>query len=237
MLALTLAVLILAACGGDDEPSSQAPPPAEGVSEADARGLLRSDGEPRLETVAEGLEAPWDLAFLPDGRALVTERPGRVRLLSANGRLDPEPLAEIDVAAIGEGGLLGVAVDPEFESNSFVYLYRTTEAGNQVVRYLFDGQGLQEDRVLVDGIQAGAIHDGGRIRFGPDGALYVTTGDAGLDMLSQDEGSLNGKILRIDAMAAPRCTASVTATSRASTGSRAPTGSWPPSTATPATTR
>jgi glucose/arabinose dehydrogenase len=197
-LALAVAALAAAGCGGGDEESRQSPPRAENAPRADAGGLLRSEGGPRLETVAEGLEAPWDLAFLPDGRALLTERPGRVRLLSRQLRLQPEPLAEIEVAAIGEGGLLGVAVDPDFEANSFVYLYRTTDTGNEVVRYRFDGQSLEEDRVLVEGIQAGAIHDGGRIRFGPDGALYATTGDAGQDTLSQDESSLNGKILRIE---------------------------------------
>ena len=196
---LALAALTPLACGGDDdEPSGQSPPRAESAPQADGAGLLRADGAPRLETVAEGLEAPWDLAFLPDGRALVTERPGRVRLLSPELELEPDPIAEIDVAAVGEGGLLGVAVDPDFEENSFVYLYRTTDGGNEVVRYRFDGRALEEDRVLADGIQAGAIHNGGRIRFGPDGALYATTGDAGQDTLSQDEGSPNGKILRID---------------------------------------
>ena len=199
-LVLALAALIPLACGGgdNDKPSGQSPSRSESAPQPDERGLLRSDGPPRLETVAEGLEAPWDLAFLPDGRALVTERPGRVRLLSPELELQAEPVAEIDVAAVGEGGLLGIAVDPDFEDNSFVYLYRTTDSGNEVVRYRFDGQGLEEDRVLADGIQAGAIHNGGRIRFGPDGALYATTGDAGQDTLSQDESSPNGKILRIE---------------------------------------
>lgn len=144
-----------------------------------------------METVARGLEVPWEIAFLPDGRALITERPGRVRLL------DGGVLAEIEVDAAGEGGLLGLAIDPDFERNAFVYLYRTAGGGNEVVRYRLEGSRLVEDEVLVRGIRAAPIHDGGRLRFGPDGALYATTGDAGQPELAQDPGSLNGKILRI----------------------------------------
>jgi glucose/arabinose dehydrogenase len=199
-LAPALAALVLAAagCDGGDEQADRTAPPARSVPERDAGGLLRSDGAPALETVATGLEVPWDMAFLPDGRALVTERPGRVRLLSRELELRDEPVAEVDVAAIGEGGLLGIAVDPEFADNSFVYLYRTTSAGNEVARYRFEGGRLAEDEVVVEGIEAGVIHDGGRIRFGPDGALYVTSGDAGQDQLAQEPGSLNGKILRVE---------------------------------------
>jgi glucose/arabinose dehydrogenase len=151
--------------------------------------------------VATGLEAPWEIAFLPDGRALITERPGRVRLLSRDLRLRAEPVGEVDVAAIGEGGLLGIAVDPEFERNAFVYLYRTTDRGNEVVRYQFVDDRLRSEKVIVAGITAGAIHDGGRIHFGPDRRLYFTTGEAGEDSLAQDRDSLNGKMLRLDASA------------------------------------
>jgi glucose/arabinose dehydrogenase len=159
---------------------------------------VRSENGPRVETVATGLEAPWELAFLPDGRALVTERPGRVRLLSRDLRLEPEPVAEVDVAAIEESGLLGLAVDPQFERNRLVYLYRTREDGNDVARYRFEGGRLEEDAVILRGIGAAPIHDAGRIHFGPDGRLYVPTGDAGQDTLAQDRGSLNGKVLRMN---------------------------------------
>ena len=203
-LAVLLAGALLAGCGGDDE-AEQAPPrtrdePAPGVGQTDRdRGprLARVRGEPRVETVAAGLEVPWEIAFLPDGRALVTERPGRVRLISRDGELAPEPAAEVDVEAVGEGGLLGLAVDPEFERNRFVYLYRTTGSGNEVLRYRMEGNTLEEEGTIVQGIQAGAIHDGGRLRFGPDGALYISSGDAGQDDLAQDPDSLNGKILRL----------------------------------------
>ena len=131
----------------------------------------------------------------------MTERPGRVRLLTREGRLRPEPVAEFDVAAVGEAGLLGLAVDPEFEQNGFVYLYRTTETGNEVARYRLDGDELREEVVILDGIAAAFIHDGGRLHFGPDDRLYLSTGDAAEPELAQDAGSLNGKILRMDASA------------------------------------
>ena len=204
-LALAIAIgFALAGCGGD-EPAITSPTTSTPAEELEAgRGgdpddLLRAP-EARLETVATGLEVPWEMAFLPDGSALVTERPGRVRLLSADGELDPEPVAEIPVAAIGEGGLLGLAIDPEFDRNRFVYLYRTTDSGNEVVRYRYEqGGGLTGEVVIVDGIQASSIHDGGRIHFGPDDRLYISTGDAGDDSLGQVQDSFNSKILAMDA--------------------------------------
>ena len=150
-----------------------------------------------MTTVASGLEAPWEIAFLPDGRALVTERPGRVRLLSRGLELRERPIAEIDVEAVGESGLLGLAVDPRFEHNRFVYLYRTAGSENEVLRFRLEGDRLEEDATILDGLQAGPIHDGGRIHFGPDGLLYVSTGEAGNQALAQDRSSLNGKLLRL----------------------------------------
>jgi glucose/arabinose dehydrogenase len=191
---------LLAACGGDEERAS--PPPTATVKrpatgERTATGPARNRGGPRVESVATGLEVPWEIAFLPDGSALVTERPGRVRLLSRDLRLRDEPVAEVDVDAIGEGGLLGLAVDPDFERNRFVYLYRTANGGNEVARYRFEGGRLEEDTVVARGIRAAAVHDGGRLRFGPDGDLYFSAGDAGEGSLAQDRGSLNGKVLRL----------------------------------------
>jgi len=190
-------------CGGDEgDPDSRraAPAPAQtaGSPPASRRNEpLRARGEPRLESVATGLEAPWEIAFLPDRRALITERPGRVRLLGRDGRLAPEPVAEVEVTAVGEAGLLGLAVDPRFADNGLVYLYRTTESGNEVARYRFAGGRLTEQATILEGIAAGPIHDGGRIHFGPDGMLYVATGEAGDTSLAQDPDSLNGKILRL----------------------------------------
>ena len=168
-----------------------------------------------VETVASGLEIPWDLAFLPDGSALVTERPGRVRLLQADGHLRPQPVATIDVVRAGEGGLLGIALDPSFADNALVYVYLTGSEGMRLERWRWTGSELVRERSLVEGIAAGNVHDSGRIRFGPDGLLYLATGDAGHPELAQDDGSLNGKVLTLtpaqyrgDAAARPRVLAS-----------------------------
>ena len=160
---------------------------------------MRSGSDrPRVRVLAGGLVVPWDVAFLPDGRALVTERPGRVRIVSAKGRLRRSVAARVPTRAQGEGGLLGVAVDPDFGAGRrFVYLYVTTSDGMQVQRWRMSGNRLTKDGTPLRGIAAGAIHDSGRLRFGPDKALYVATGDAGRRQLAQDRGSLNGKILRL----------------------------------------
>ncbi len=151
-----------------------------------------------MQVLAAGLEVPWDLAFLPGGRALLTERPGRVRLLSARGGLRRAPVARVPTAAQGEGGLLGIALDPDFaRGRRFAYLYVTTASGMEVQRWRWTGRRLVKAAVVLDGIAAGSIHDSGRLRVGPDRALYVATGDAGRRELAQRRGSLNGKFLRL----------------------------------------
>jgi quinoprotein glucose dehydrogenase len=161
-------------------------------------GTARCDvSGPQVRTVARGLEIPWDIAFLPGGGALITERPGRVRLLEPGGRLRPEPVARLDVASQGEGGLLGIVLDPAFASNDFVYLYFTSHTGMRLERWRWTGSQLVPDATLLDAIAAGEVHDSGRIAFGPDGRLYVATGDAGEGRLAQDPGSLNGKFLAL----------------------------------------
>jgi glucose/arabinose dehydrogenase len=157
----------------------------------------RRPSAPRVDTVAAGLEIPWEIAFLPDRRALITERPGRVRLLERDGRLRRAPVARVPVSAVGEGGLLGLAVDPRFKRNRFVYLYYTTAGGMRLERWRFAGGRLRRERSLVDGIAAGRIHDSGRIAFGPDHRLYAATGDSGNGELAQSTDSLNGKFLAL----------------------------------------
>ncbi len=156
----------------------------------------------RVEEVVTGLDVPWGIGFLPNGDMLVTERPGRVRLVQ-NGQLRPEAVANITVTARGEGGLLGIAIHPNFASNRFFYIYYTADTDsasvNRVERWQITPNGLSatRDRIILDDIPVAQFHNGGRIRFGPDGMLYIGTGDARDPNLSQDVNSLAGKILRV----------------------------------------
>lgn len=147
------------------------------------------------------LEAPWSLVFLPDGRALVSERRGAIRMI-ANNRLLPDPLITRPVVQDGEGGLMGLAVHPRFPELAFVYAMETVEEGgrrqNRVVRLRFERNQLVPAGIVVGGIPAGPNNDGGRIGFGPsDGKLYVATGDTNRGYLAQDRNNLAGKILRL----------------------------------------
>jgi len=156
-----------------------------------------------VEVVATGLETPWALDFAPDGRIFVTERAGRIRIIK-EGKLQPEPWLVLDAYEIGEAGLMGLALDPDFSHNRFVYAaysYRDSRGRvkNRLVRLREEpasGKG-QRERILVDEVPGSANHNGGRVKFGPDGMLYWTMGDAQNTGFSQDLSSLNGKILRL----------------------------------------
>lgn len=206
------AAVLLAACSGEPErtPSRAPTTPAPDVSTtqeavvdddtADDDATAPADAPPprEPEVLYVGLDVPWDVAFLPDGTALVTERDtARVLRITPGG--DPEVLATVDDATPeNESGLLGIAVSPEFADTGHVFVYYTARSDNRVQRMVLDGDELRPDDVILDGIPRETRHSGGRIDFGPDGFLYVSTGDASEPSISQDPDSLGGKILRID---------------------------------------
>ncbi len=175
-----------------DATSQPTPSPDAGKTDGSRDGAPRADG-----TLVDQLEVPWGVDFLPDGAAVVTERiSGRVLHVTPDGALSR--LGGIAAAvAEGEAGLLGVAVSPTFDSDRTLFFYLTTGTDNRVLSAQLDGKDLGEPTVVLDGIPRGFIHDGGRIAFGPDGYLYVSTGETGNPGLAQDPDSLAGKILRI----------------------------------------
>lgn len=151
-----------------------------------------------IEVVARGLSIPWEIAFLSNGEMLVTERPGNLLRIGKDKKVIP-----IDgVKHVGEGGLQGMALHPDFEDNNWIYLYFTTQtdAGliNRVERYVLSDDSLTDKIIIIDNIPGAQYHDGGRIEFGPDNKLYIATGDAGDADKAQDPEFLGGKILRIN---------------------------------------
>jgi len=160
----------------------------------------------RVETVATGLEHPWGLAFLPDGRMLVTERPGALRLVAADGKLSPPLPGTPEVAAQGQGGLLDIALAPDFATSRALFLSFAEPgpggtAGTAVARASFTGQGLADLRVIYrqEPKVRGSLHFGSRLVFARDGTLFVTQGDRySYRDQAQDLASLIGKIVRIN---------------------------------------
>lgn len=155
-----------------------------------------ASGKPR--EMARDLVTPWSISFLPDGDMLVAEREGKLQRIGTDG-------AQYTIEGVretSEGGLLGVALAPEFAENRHVYLYYTTAQGetltNQVDRYTLDGTQLKDRIEIISQIPAASNHNGGALAFGPDDKLYMTTGDAATPELAQDTDSLAGKILRLN---------------------------------------
>jgi len=207
-----IALLALAACSAEGDPNglgtpSPSPQPSTRTVEPEPTPSPETSPSPEdagparprvVGTVARGLVAPWGIAFLPDGSALVSERDTTkvLAIPAAGGRA--REVGRLEAAQPqGEAGLLGLAVSPTYDEDSLVYAYLSTASDNRVVRMQYDGRRLGEPRVVLEGIPNGFIHDGGRLEFGPDGYLYISTGEIGEEQLAQDRDSLAGKILRV----------------------------------------
>lgn len=213
--ALVAVVALAAGCsdgGGDAEPSVSTSSPSEQATSAPTSSSTPGASSTPLGpvklavagTVASGIEVPWGLAFLPDKTALVAERDsGDIKRIVGSRVTDVGTVPGVDPSS--EGGLLGLAVDPQYPRRPYIYAYYSSGNDNRIARLNYSNNRISSPRVILDGIPAAAIHNGGRLRFGPDGFLYAGTGDGGDRPNSQNDDSLGGKILRIttDGQAAP----------------------------------
>ncbi|MBJ6621587.1 PQQ-dependent sugar dehydrogenase [Streptomyces sp. DHE17-7] len=205
------ALLLTAGCSSDGgQPSGAEGSPSPSSTAAQSPSGSAAEQTPPakgsvkvVRTVATGLKSPWGLAPLPGGGLLVSSRDEATITRVDEKTGEKTELGEVPgVAASGEGGLLGIALSPDYASDHMVYAYFTSASDNRIVRMRYDekkpsGEQLGEPDTVFRGIPKGVIHNGGRIAFGPDGMLYAGTGESGDTGLSQDKESLGGKILRM----------------------------------------
>ena len=205
---IVVPLLVLGACAhvdpsadkkiaGNASPTTDATSaPSTSASSPSPADATRSSRPKVIGTIASNLEVPWGVAFLPDGSALVTERDSG-RVLHIVGRSVRQVGRVEEARANNEAGLLGVAVSPSYAQDHRVFFYASTAEDNRVLRTTFSAGRLGSLVPVLTGIPLGSNHDGGRMIFGPDKMLYVSTGESGRPELAQDRGSLGGKILRV----------------------------------------
>jgi glucose/arabinose dehydrogenase len=199
--AAAAAALVLAPVGcafGPPPPDESGTPPKLPTPSALPSSPSPTDLSVAATVIARDLAVPWGIAFLPDGGALVTERDSK-RILKIGPQQTSDgpmitPVQTVEEAhSAGEGGLMGIAVSPTYETDQTVYIYYTTQEDNRIAKLVLG----QKPQPIVTGIPVSGIHNGGQVRFGPDGFLYASTGDASTSGLAQDMANLGGKILRM----------------------------------------
>jgi aldose sugar dehydrogenase len=155
-----------------------------------------------IRTIAQNLDVPWAIDIAVDNRIFFTEKPGRLGMIHANGTLASEPVVNIHTEDIGEAGLMGLALHPNFTQNHLMYVYHTYAKNgglyNKVLMLTEKNNKIVNSKIILDGIPASDSNNGGRIKFGPDGKLYVSTGDSEIPELAQNTKSLAGKLLRLN---------------------------------------
>ncbi|NEA34818.1 PQQ-dependent sugar dehydrogenase [Streptomyces sp. SID13031] len=196
---VVVAVVVAGVVAGCSDGSADAQPSVSTSSPTGAQSGTTSSRAVKVAVagvVATGIEVPWGLAFLPDKSALVTERDsGKIKRIAGNQVTEVGTVAGVDPSS--EGGLLGIAVDPQYPTRPYVYVYYSTGDDNRIARLDYVDGKISNPSVILEGIPQAAVHNGGRLRFGPDGFLYAGTGDGTDRPNSQSDDSLGGKILRI----------------------------------------
>ncbi|MBN8568957.1 MAG: PQQ-dependent sugar dehydrogenase [Ignavibacteria bacterium] len=198
MIPIIFSLLVLFSCSKPEPQNNSTKKDPPKVTES--AGNISDDY--KIEVFAENLTVPWSIAWTDKDRMLVNERTGKIRIIQ-NGKLQDSPLLEVKEVSIGsEEGLMGLAVDPNYADNKFIYISYAYGKGDnlsiKVARYKDNGNSVSDELILIDKLPGAKNHAGCRLRFGPDGKLYITTGDATDREIAQDLKNMGGKILRLN---------------------------------------